>query len=170
LDEINTYFGNIKSNAKNKEYYTTANVGLISGGKAANQVPDYAEATIDIRYTPDFDVSKFENNLNELIKKIPNASYQILVTGKPNLLNLQMKEVNQFKLIAKKMYGIDVGSTKSHGATDARFFSGKGIPVMIVTPNGGDIHSKNEWMNQEDFHRFYRVFKEWAEEVGKINQ
>ncbi len=170
LHEVNAYFDKLKSTTSNKDYYTTVNVGLINGGKAVNQVPDYAEATVDIRYTHDFDINQFKKTLDEFVKKVPHASYEILVTGNPNHLNLDQAEVKQFQEIAKKMYGIEVGSTKSHGATDARFFSEKGISVMIVTPNGGDIHSKDEWMSKDDFHRFYNVFKAWASSVGRINQ
>ena len=169
LTQLNTDFDQEKANAKVKDYYTTLNVGLISGGKAANEVPDYAEAVVDIRYTPDFDIKQFKANLNELIKKVPNAEYEILVSGNPNHLDLNKPEVKLFRDIAKKMYGIKVGSTKSHGATDARFFSAKGIPVIIVSPTGADIHSKNEWISKEDFHKFYNVFKAWAIQIGKTN-
>ena len=36
------------------DYYTTVNIGTIGGGKATNQVPDLATATVDIRYTPKY--------------------------------------------------------------------------------------------------------------------
>lgn len=67
------------------------------------------------------------------------------------------------------MYNIDIGETQSHGATDACYFSTIKLPVIIISPQGGDIHSPAEWMSRDDFHRFYNVFKAWAIEEGKMN-
>lgn len=166
LNQVNAYFDNVKNVASEKDFYTTVNLGLISGGKAANQSPDYAEATVDIRYTPSFDLKQFTKDLNNIISKVPQASYEILVEGPPNHLDLNLPQVKLFVDIAKQM-GVEVGKTRSHGATDARFFSGKGIPVMIVSPHGADIHSPTEWVDQNDYHRLYQVFKTWALQVGR---
>ena len=109
------------------------------------------------------------HQVNDLVKKIPDAKYEILLSGNPNHLDLNKPEVKLFRDITQQMYGIDVGSTKSHGVTDARFFSGKGIPVIIVSPTGANIHSEHEWISKNDFHRFYNVFKTWATRIGKTN-
>ncbi len=59
------------------------------------------------------------------------------------------------------MYGIEIGKTLSFGSSDARFFGEKNIPVIVIAPVGGEIHSDNEWIDLEDLGRFYNVLKQW---------
>ena len=47
----------------------------------------------------------------------------------------------KFREIAQAMYGIHVATMMAHGASDARFFGERKIPVLVIAPNGGEIHS-----------------------------
>lgn len=167
LARLNAYFEQIKSNSASKDYYTSINLGVIRGGQSPNQVPDHAEAIIDIRYTPTFDMNGFKIFLNNLMHTTTGASYEILITGKPNHLDLNQPEVKKFTAIAETRHGIHIGTTQAHGATDARFFSEKKIPVLIISPTGGAIHSQHEWLSREHYYTFYDVFKTWVSAVGK---
>lgn len=153
LAKIESYF---KLREKG-EYFATANIGLIQGGKALNQVPDYAEAKIDIRFPP----SDLGDGILADLQKIDGIEVEKLIGASPNKADLNNPYFKRFREVAKKLYGVEIGKMQAHGSSDARFFGEKGIPVLVITCRGGEIHSDNEWVDLEDLGRFYEVIKAW---------
>lgn len=166
LGDINHYFDEKKLQYGN--YFPTANIGMIQGGKSTNQVPDYAEAKIDIRYPPSLNPQKMFADLTELLEKEPKLSIEILAEGSPHQVDLQHPAFVKFKKIAKELYSIDIGSTLSYGASDARFFGERNIPVMVIAPQGGEIHGDGEWIDLNDLNRFYNVLKAFVLEFNSF--
>lgn len=164
LHAINTYFEQEKP--KNGAYYPTANLGFIQGGKGVNQVPDYAEAKIDIRYPPSMTAKHIYESLQEIIKTYQNVLVEKMIEASPNKVDLNHMFFQKFRELAKDMHGIQVGTTLSHGSSDARFFGERNIPVLVIAPKGGDIHGDNEWVDLDDLTRFYEVMKQWIIEVS----
>ncbi len=160
LGKVDGYFEKEKSHYGS--YFPTVNVGVIEGGKSPNQVPDHAEAKIDIRYPPEMKGSEIYSALTKLLQKDPHISLEIIAEGSPHHVDLQLAPFLKFKEIAKRMYGIEIGKTLSYGASDARFFGERNIPVLVIAPKGGDIHSDQEWIDLEDLTRFYNVLKQWV--------
>lgn len=141
---------------KKGSYFPTANIGVIQGGKAPNVIPDYAEAKVDIRYPPEMEEERIYEELKALL---PEVTLEITARGSPHQVDLQTAPFLKFKEIAKQLYGIEVGKVLSHGSSDARFFGERGVPVIVIAPKGGDIHSDSEWIDLEDLNRFYQVLK-----------
>jgi len=160
LGDVQGYFEKEKIHYGN--YFPTVNVGLIEGGKSANQVPDYAVARLDIRYPPSMKGSAIYSTLVDLLQKDPHISLEMIAEGSPYQANLQLEPFLKFQEIAKRQQGIEIGKVRSHGASDARFFGERNIPVLVIAPKGGDIHSENEWIDLEDLTRFYNVLKQWV--------
>jgi succinyl-diaminopimelate desuccinylase len=160
LKDIHLYFD--KEKLRYGTYFPTANVGIIQGGKGVNQVPDYAEAKIDIRYPPEVKGPEIYSALTKLLKKDPHLSIEIIAEGSPHRVDLQQPPFLKFQEIAKEMYGIEIGKVFSYGASDARFFGERNIPVLVIAPKGGEIHSDGEWIDLEDLTRFYNVLKQWV--------
>lgn len=150
LKDLTAYF----EEKKKGDYFPTANIGLIQGGKATNLIPDHAEAKVDIRYPPEM---KEQNILEDLKALLPDVSLEVAARGSPHQEDLNTAPFLRFKEIARQMYGINIGKALSHGSSDARFFGEKGIPVIVIAPKGGDIHSDGEWIDLEDLSRFYNV-------------
>lgn len=163
LRDVHSYFDNAK--LRYKTYFPTVNVGVIQGGKSINQVPDYAEAKIDIRYPPEIKGSEIYSTLTKLLQKDPNLSVEMIAEGSPHHVDLQKSPFLKFKEIAKQQFGIEVEKTFSHGASDARFFGEREIPVLVIAPKGGEIHSDKEWIDLEDLSRFYTVLKQWVKSM-----
>lgn len=160
LTEINAHFD--KEKGPREDYYTTVNIGVIQGGSAPNQVPDYAEAELDIRFPPTENAVQMLSKVQSITNKYPEVTVEKLLEGLPRQADLNLRPFKQFKALAKNLYGIEVGSIRSHGASDARFFGEKQIPVIVIAPKGGEIHSEGEWIDLKDLARFYRVMKEWV--------
>lgn len=170
LKQINAHFEKIKQNAPDASYYTTVNVGTISGGKATNQVPDSATATIDIRYIPGSNPKDILNTIKSITDEVEGVTFDVTLEAPPFLTPMSSPDVQRFIKIAKDKYNITVGSRKSHGATDARFFSKYNTPVIIVAPEGKGQHSDHEWLDLNDYMRYHNTLKEWVVETGRSAQ
>ena len=53
---------------------------------------------------------------------------------------------------------------REHGASDGRFFSAKGIPVVMFKPECSEAHIKNEWVSLKGLERFYRILARFLRE------
>jgi succinyl-diaminopimelate desuccinylase len=166
LQDIREYFDEIRP--KGSTYYATANIGIIQGGKATNMVPDSAEAKVDIRFPPSISADAIYDQLLAIVGRYDRVFVEKMQMASPSVVDVNLPSFHRFRALAKELYGIEVGTVSSHGASDARFFGEKDIPVLVIAPTGGDIHSDNEWIDLEDLVRFYGVVKMWVMEVARI--
>jgi acetylornithine deacetylase/succinyl-diaminopimelate desuccinylase-like protein len=149
------------------DYYTTVNIGTIEGGKATNQVPDLATATVDIRYTPKY---SSDNMLARVVGKaelFDGIAVQEKISGGSHFADTSNPLFVSFAKIAQEVADIEVGEAKSHGASDARFFSGQKIPTMVIAGKGGNHHAEGEWIDIADYEKFYQVLLAWVKENGR---
>ncbi len=126
---------------------TTINVGTINGGTRTNVVPDFAEATIDIRVRT-MDEAKRIVKVVENLQPI-NPGVQVEIEGELNRPPLERTEavVQLFEKVkdSAKELGIDVTEAQVGGASDGNFTGGLGIPTLdgLGCPGEGP-HAENE--------------------------
>lgn len=168
LQEIQKDFERQKS--VDSDFYPTANIGVIHGGTVINQIPDYADALIDIRFPPSSSAVGIYRDLERIVNQHPKVFLECIAEGSPHQENLDSGYFQRFRQLAKQLHGIEVGSTSSHGSSDARFFGEKGIPVLVIAPQGGDIHADNEWIDLDDMTRFYDIMKGWVMTEGIVKK
>lgn len=147
-------------------WYTTGCITRITGGTGSNVVPDFAEAVVDARFVSDQDIKEIKEKVYHLAQDFPAISIRTNVDMERYGLS-DTKILTPFIEHAKRLHGIECGTVKSHGTTDARFAVSHGIPVLVIYPNGGDHHGKNEWIDIEDLNRFYDVTLAWVMSEGK---
>ncbi|OHA63654.1 MAG: hypothetical protein A2842_02765 [Candidatus Wildermuthbacteria bacterium RIFCSPHIGHO2_01_FULL_48_25] len=148
-------------------WHATCNVGVIEGGKAANQIPDFAKAQLSIRIPSESQTKALLKKIRALEKKFPSIKVAI-VHATPSFRNdFKLSFAELFSRIAKNKYGIKTGLDLSHGTSDARFFVQRGIPAVSVRPQGGGHHGENEWIDLKDLERFYSVFKDFVIQVSQ---
>lgn len=127
-------------------WHRTLNLGMIRGGKSHNQVPDQAEATLDIRYTEKDDIEQLLQRMQTRIRgRILIERKEPLFLGPPSpYLDLLLKECPSCRP------GFE------HGASDARFLSDFGM-AGIVWGAGGDNseHSADEHVAIQDVSTLY---------------
>lgn len=165
LQAIHLYFE--QSKEEGSLYFPTVNVGVIQGGSSVNQVPDLAEAKLDIRFPFPLTAPKLLGDLREVLKQQPGVEIESLIDASPHKVDLTHPCFQKFKRYSKEYCGKEVGSLCAHGSSDARFFGEKKIPVLVIAPKGGEIHSEKEWVDLDDLDRFYRVMKGWVLDVSK---
>jgi succinyl-diaminopimelate desuccinylase len=129
-------------------WHRTLNFSLIKGGKATNQVPDYAEALFDIRYTENDDMQAIFQNIQDEIKG------ELIVERKEPLF--EGGDSPYLDLVLKISKDSDVGF--EHGASDARFLSAHGIEGIVWGADGDmSQHSANEHVNIESLFKLYEL-------------
>jgi succinyl-diaminopimelate desuccinylase len=148
-------------------WYTSINIGELSGGTAYNVVAGTARATVDMRYVRAGDKKKILSMLAQLKKKHHHISWRTIQNEEPYGILRKNGYVQAFASIAKKRHGIECGWITAHGSSDARFFNKADIPTVLIGPNGGDSHGDAEWVDIEDVERYYGVLKEWVMQVAK---
>jgi succinyl-diaminopimelate desuccinylase len=108
----------------------TLNLGKIAGGNAANQVPDAAEALLDVRFTE-------RSSLDETLARVRSivagrGDLEPVVAGDVFHLDLASPSARWVQDAATAALGRELPIYRSEGASDARFFSRHQIPVVIT--------------------------------------
>ena len=143
-DKIKTFF----PDAEGDHWQRTQNLGIVRAGKSVNQVPDSAEALLDIRYTENDDIDAVIERMRAAVGgelTVENKEPLFIGGGSP-ILDLLLR-------IAP-----DAVVGHEHGASDARFLSAGGISG-IVWGADGDLsqHSANEHVDIDSIRRLYRI-------------
>jgi glutamate carboxypeptidase len=126
---------------------TTANVCQIKGGTASNVIPEYAECTIDVRFTSVSEAEKLETAIRSLQPTDTKISLEI--TGTVNRPPMERTE-NVINLYEKakslaETFGYQLGETQVGGASDGNFVAALGVPVLDgLGVAGGGAHTLSE--------------------------
>ena len=141
-------------------WHRTINFSRIEGGKAGNQVPDYAEALFDIRFTENDDIDALFIEMQQAIK-----GRLELLWKEPLFMATQSPYLD---LLIETNSRIKIGS--EHGSSDARFLSVFGINGVVWGADGDrSHHSDQEHVNIESVHQLYANLKRYLEQVSRIN-
>jgi len=148
-----------------KTWAPTCSLNVINAGKAVNQVPEYAEAKLDIRYpsliNPD--------ELFEKIKSMTQLELEKIKEANPMIIDPNNKYLQKMIEITKKNINKEVVLCKEEGASDARFFSAKNIPVIMFSPeNFNSAHSTNERVSITELKLFHEILNEFIKSSDEL--
>lgn len=123
---------------------TTVNIGQIKGGSQTNQVPDYAQIILDIRYIP----KDNPETIKQKIKNIcPECQVKQLILAKPFHIDKNNPYIKKWAKLISPKTPLSKIMVNEHGASDARYFDSSKTTVILSAPIFGDIHSPNEWID-----------------------
>jgi succinyl-diaminopimelate desuccinylase len=142
-------------------WHRTANLSILHSGRPGaaesfNQVPDHAEATLDIRYTEDDDIDALIERLDqELLSDIRvEASGPVFQGGDSPYLDRLLEIAPDAKLAF------------THSASDARFLTEYDIPGIVWGADGDDsAHSGHEHVNLQSIQRLYGMLDEFLRTI-----
>lgn len=146
---------------------STLTIATLQAGDASNRGPSIATADLDIRYKDKQDLAGITVALKKLLKKYRGALVRIS-EGNDYQLDLDNQYVQRFIAIYEKNYGKPIIPGKAYSSSDARFFSEKGMPVIMLRPDGGNAHGDNEWISRRSLQQFYKLLEQYILEVGRI--
>ena len=126
---------------------TTSNVGVISGGKARNIVPDRAEVAIEVR---SIDKEKLEREVEAVLTAFDEAAASgARVTARRDapfetflIPETHPAITNAFR--AARSIGIEPRLRTTGGGMDANVFNSRGLPCVGLGLGVGDPHSPQE--------------------------
>ncbi|HIF9527805.1 TPA: M20 family metallopeptidase [Photobacterium damselae] len=135
----------------NLETGTTMNVGIIEGGMAVNVVPDYAKATVDLRFWDTEEAEAIDAKLQQMAKNPfePGASVVVnRVTFKPSMQPSADTEalITMVSEEADKL-ALTYGWEDAGGGSDGNFTAAVGTPTLDgFGPMGAGFHSDKEYL------------------------
>ncbi len=143
-------------------FHDTINIGRIEGGDVINKVPHKAFAWVDIRFTSGRKKREILRKVSDLSQSFKNVKVEKLYVGNYHKVKTACQYIRSFSEIANKYFSIKTDFVSSHGTSDARYFSERGIPVVVTRPKGGGLHSDREWIDIADLEKFYFVLREFV--------
>jgi len=146
--------------------YTTANIGLIRGGKATNIVPEEVELEGEIR-------SHNPQKLKEVWDQILGAFHRIVLEFNPGEKHCQENPgfpliktelIDDYPLMsvfeghpvittavkAAKGLGRELRLNMTGGGSDANIFNSKGLAAVIMGVGMQNVHSTSEYIRLDD--------------------
>jgi len=136
----------------NTELGTTLNVGVVSGGSAANVVPAQVTAELDVRFWQNDEYER----VNQALTQLCENGFLEGVTTKLTRINhkpaMAASEETQLLMrlveLAGKEEGIKVTWQAVGGGSDANHTAALGIPTLDgLGPVGAGFHSPAEWLD-----------------------
>lgn len=142
-----------------EQWNNTMTPCIISAGNANNQIPDYAEMTVNVRYTSLED----QNYILDLARKSSGLEVEAdrdclpYFADESNPILIGLKDALQCEFPQEKVSFIHM-----NGATDARHMRSLSVPVAILGIPGGGAHSANEWADVNGMEKYVECLKKYA--------
>ena len=130
---------------------TTTNIGLVSGGEAANIVADKATCALDVRYWDNADYDRLTRAIDAMLATTftPDITIRMERTAYlPAMFPTPQSEAFM-KLVERcgDEIGVKVIWTEAGGGGDGNHIAPTGTPVLDgFGPTGGNMHSPKEFL------------------------
>ena len=149
---------------KRESWEPTLNLGKIEGGRAVNQVPDMAVMLLDFRYP-----ISYRNGRARIMRAVRQCfggcTVRIESAGGPFLTDSQHPALRRWIEIVRQVTKRTPKLERSYGATDARYLTPYKIPAIITYPQGGGLHTEQEWLDLKSFRQFYEILRAFVRQV-----
>ncbi|MDF2461410.1 MAG: peptidase [Candidatus Saccharibacteria bacterium] len=172
IDELIRFVDHVRANFQTEPCHdpdhphATFNLGTISGGTAANAVPDSASARIDIRYPAEVSADVIAFWFEAAHAAVPTVEAKLAITDTPYLVPND-GPIHHFERIAEAVTGRKLGRFVAHGSSDARFFARHGGHSVNICPTGSGFHMPTEWIDIADLTRFYEVTRQFVQDWAR---
>ncbi|MFI5273920.1 MAG: M20 family metallopeptidase [Ktedonobacterales bacterium] len=127
----------------------TLNVGVVRGGERPNVVPDFAEATIDIRVTSPEQIARVEDELRRIADDATVHGTSGALSGSFAHRPFQQSERSRqlFALASAEAatLGLTLRGEPTGGGSDGNTAAALGVPTLDgLGPSGGQAHNPGE--------------------------
>ena len=148
-----------------QEWHNTFAPCMLSSGKASNQIPDTASATINIRFidnaTPEAIVEEVREVTGLKVERGEVSPCVFFPPDSPAIKTL-------CEVISESFGGAKVGNRRMNGATDARHLGTLGVPVAVSGIDGNGAHQADESASLSSIKRFADIAAEFARRLAKM--
>ena len=140
---------------------TTVNVCTISGGTTTNVIPEFAQCSIDVRFTKQSEAERIESELKKLKPFDGRVSLEIIGAVNRPPLERTAEIIKLYEKARRLAAGFDyeLGETQVGGASDGNFVGALGVPVLDgLGVAGNGAHTLEEYVLVEDIPRRAALF------------
>jgi glutamate carboxypeptidase len=130
---------------------TSVNVTVISGGTADNVIPDFAKASVDVRFASVEEARRVEACFRQMPECPITEGVRVEVTGE--LSRMPMVPSDRTERLWERIadigseIGLEMKLTSTGGCSDGNFTAALGVPTIdALGPIGGDAHSEDEYV------------------------
>ncbi|KAF2795676.1 putative peptidase [Melanomma pulvis-pyrius CBS 109.77] len=131
----------------------TVNIGMIRGGVKVNTIPEQCVFEADIRLPIGLDGKSVLDRIDEVLKDIPEASYEIHEAAS-NPANYCTADHPFSKIVAncaEEVTGTQPVMLTGLGGTDCKFYRYTGIPTYVYGPSPKGMGGQGEAVLIEEF-------------------
>jgi len=129
---------------------TTANIGVISGGKATNIVPDEVTLKGEVRSRDGGKLEKCTEQIKKIIEDTAQefkAKAKVKINEEYQCYNLSPDDqVIKIAMKALKNMGLQPELCPSGGGSDANIFNKKGLPSAVLSVGMEKVHTVDEYI------------------------
>jgi len=129
---------------------TTANIGIISGGKATNIVPDKVTLKGEVRSRNEEKLEKYTERLKKITEDTARefkAKAEVKTNREYYCYNLSPDDqVVKISMKAAKDIGLQPELCPSGGGSDANVFNKKGFPSVVLAIGMEKVHTVDEYI------------------------
>ena len=144
---------------KGSAWKTTANLSRISGGHTMNQVPDYAEMFLDVRLVD----TDSEGEILKKLRKVKGIKAEKVFSSHGHLADSGCSYLSELRKSIEKVLKRKSRTGYANGATDARYFSKKGMNAVIFKPLGRHPHSDGEYTEISSIGPYISILQDFVE-------
>jgi glutamate carboxypeptidase len=137
---------------------STVNVGLASGGTAANTVPDRAQCSVDVRFERSTDATRLLSALHEAAETAAGSvGASVVISGGANRMPMDRTPASEalYREYAAHARAAGLGADEHPtvgGGSDANIVAALGVPAIDgLGPRGQGFHTTSEWVDLTSF-------------------
>ncbi len=167
IDEMLSIYSDLRNEfpmVDSPEQWTeTLSISKIKAGDAVNKVPDFCEASFDLRFVE----SSTKEEVKALLTRIigPRGDMEPLVVGDNFFLDADNYFCQLFQKAARDHLSSPMLIYRSEGASDARYFTEHKIPIIITKPRCEGHHSGYEWIDLQSLEPYTNILADFAKRV-----
>jgi succinyl-diaminopimelate desuccinylase len=146
---------------------STLNIGHFKSGTTINQIPDHAQAGIDIRFMNAED----RERISARVKAICDSYGATIKThfNEPVIVHdLTNPFIAKYAAAIKRVTGVESRGVISYGGNETTHFESRGIPCAVAYPPGAGHHSRNEWVDKAALLQFPQVLRVYLDSTAKF--
>ncbi|MEV6984809.1 M20/M25/M40 family metallo-hydrolase [Sphaerisporangium sp. NPDC051017] len=156
--------------AAEEVWRTTVNVARVTTPDTArNQVPDLAEAWLDIRYPPE-DADLNGRTAGQIAEHLltfcePGVTPVVGHVGPPHHARRDSVEVRALQAAVREQ-GYRPDFLRKHGAADGRFYYERGVDAVIFGVGGDGQHGPDEYADLTTVMPYQRALEDFLSRLG----